>query len=324
MARAKKTRNASALSDHAHVRGVRKGRANKKRGDRDAARRAAARRGGSLLAAGLGLMGLVYGAVELRAWALATPRLCIETIELVGASRAQEGTLRQLAGVEVGQNLVATDADAIEAAVVAHPWVAAATVKKRYPRGLEIRIEEHEPVALVALEHLYYADATGEIVKRYAPGERVALPVVTGLSRASVEDDDPEAKALLTEALGFLSAWASFHGESAPRVAEVHVDPVMGLSFVLEDDEARVQIGAAPYEEKFERWATVQATLEARGVVASRITLSGTRRPERVVAQLRRRAGVDASPKERGGARRSADATVVASGPGGATSEVGR
>lgn len=317
MAKTRSGRPTSALSDHAKVRGVRKGRANQKKGARRQAALQRARTVGSVLAAVLGVGGLGYGAVKLSRWAETSPRFAIEQIEVTGFERAREATLRRLLAVEPGDNLVAVDADAMKEALEAHPWVAEARVDKRYPRGLRVEVVEHRPVALVALEHLYYADATGEIVKRYAPGEAARLPVITGLSRADVERADPVAQAQLFEALTFLEVFAAHQGEDAQAVAEVNVDPVMGLSFVLEEDEARVELGHAPFEAKLDRWVTAKQTLAARGVSVSRISLSG-KRAERVVARLearpaRARAARDAQPKSA-----ARGATVVAAGPGGA------
>lgn len=289
--RPKPSRSGSALSDHAKVRGVRKGRANRKKTEDRGATRRSARRVLTTAGTVVGLIGLVYGTVELVAWAKVSPRFAIEQVTLDGAARAEQAHLLELAGVRAGDNLVAVDSAAIEERLASHPWVATAEASKRYPRGLELEVVEHAPVVMVALGHLYFANAAGEIVKRYAPGEPADLPVVTGLTRAAIESADPVAQAMLTGAIGFVAAWQSFHGSQAPALAEVHVDPVMGLSAVLEGDEARVAFGEGPWEDKFARWQAVQAALEARGVRASRLTLNGSRRPERVVARLERASG---------------------------------
>lgn len=311
------TRNASALSDHAKVRGVRKGRANKRKGERKRTFKEAARRAFAVGGSVLGLAGLGYGVVELSRWAEASPRFAIDEIEVHGAARAQEATLRRMLGVAEGDNLVAADADLMQEQLLVHPWVAQVDVDKRYPRGLVVTVEEYEPVALVALDNLYYADASAEIVKRYSPGEQVDLPVITGLTREEIESGDSDAQARLELALGFLAQWRSHHGEHAPEISEINVDPIMGLSFISTEDEARIELGAPPYEAKIARWSKVKATLTARGVIASRVTLSGSRHPERVVARLGGRSGM-AAKQDRAALAPSGPSAAVASAPEGA------
>jgi|GEM_PF-534473 len=286
MARTKKTKSGSALSDHAAVRGVRKGRSNQRRGARKQRIVSTLKRGLITVTAVAGLGASAFGAHQAWQWAGTSPYFALEAVQMKGAQRASQATLLRLAGVQVGDNLFKADAAAVHDAVAAHPWVDTVVVDKRYPRTLEIEVREHEPVVLVALGHLYYANAEGEIVKRYSPGEQESLPIVTGLSRTQIESDDPQAKHMLAEAVAFIDVWAHTLGDDAPKVAEVNVDPVMGLSFLLQEDSGRVLLGSRPWPHKIQRYQQVQQTLAARGVRASRITLSGTRRPERVVARL--------------------------------------
>ncbi|MCB9650728.1 MAG: FtsQ-type POTRA domain-containing protein [Deltaproteobacteria bacterium] len=297
----------SSLVDRASVRGVKKGRGNRKKGSRRQSTLQGLRVVGGLVLGAALLGGLGYGAHQARRWAHKSPRFALDTIEVVGAGRASEESLLRLSGLRRGLNIFDVDVDRVAEAVEAHPWVAAAQVERRFPRGVRVTVREHQPALMVALDHLYYADASGEVVKRYAPGEREVLPVVTGLERAQVEADDPAARALLEEAVALLDAVSAVRGGGAEQVAEVHVDPVMGLSFVLRDDEARVEVGHAPFEEKLRRLAVVQSSLRERGVLASRITLSGERRPERVVARLARRQEVSSGAARAAAAPRVTD-----------------
>lgn len=295
MAKTRSSRAGSALSDHAAVRGVRQGRSNQRKGQRRQHVLRALRRGVVVVTGVVAVAAAGVGAYKAWGWAHTAPYFAIKQIQVQGMNRASEASLRRRADLNVGENIFAVDTDALVEAVGAHPWVAEVTVQKRYPRNLVITVREHEPVVLVALGHLYYADASSEIVKRYAPGEQESLPVVTGLSRAQVENDDPDARAMLSEAVAFVDVWKQTLGETAPRVVEMNMDPVMGLSVVLDKEEGRIEMGHGPWAPKIERWVTVQQTLAARGVKASRIILSGTRRPERVVAKLATQPGVAAA-----------------------------
>lgn len=210
----------------------------------------------------------------------------VERIEVRGQRRATEESIVRLSGVTTGQNVFELDTDEVARTIEAHPWVASATVQRQLPREVVVEVVEHEPVVLVALDHFYYANAAGEIVKRYAPGEREALPVVTGLTREGIETDDGESRALLLLALRFIADVDETLGAAAPTIAEVHVDAAAGLSFTQKKDGTRIEIGRPPWMDRIARIDRVKDALADRGARASQIMLGGPRRPDRAVARL--------------------------------------
>lgn len=282
----------SSLSDRASVRGVKGGRSNRKR---QAAPRSAKERvlhlgklvGSVALAAAVG-----FGGASGYRYLTTAPAFAVDRLEFLGNDRASVESLERLGAPALGENVFRLDTESLARTLAAHPWVAGVEVERALPRSLRITVREHQPVALVALGHLYYADATGEIVKRYAPGElapgkdgqRSSLPVITGLTRAQIETDDGEAKAQLQGAIEFLSAFAAL--PNAPALAEIHLDPVLGLSFVEAETQTTVVVGGAPWAPRLSRWQEVRSALDEKSVRASRIMLGGERRRDRVVARL--------------------------------------
>lgn len=231
---------------------------------------------------------LAFGVAQLRRYATTSDRFAVQGVRVSGHDRADAETLVRLSGVETGENIFELDLDEVRRAVRSHPWVVEVEVERRLPRTVKIEVTEHEPRVLVALGHLYYANAQGEIVKRYAPGEDEVFTVVTGLSRDAVEAGDGNAQAMLRSAVELLDALDATLGEDAPEVAEINVDPAMGLSLVPSGDGPTVQLGHPPWGEGLSKMATALEALEARGVRASRLTIGGARRPERAVARLSR------------------------------------
>jgi cell division protein FtsQ len=192
----------------------------------------------------------------------------------------------RLAGLAEGQNLLKIDTHELERMVEAHPWVAKAEVERVFPSAIEIRVVEHEPAVVVALGHLYYANDRGEIVKRYTPGENEKLPVVTGLTRDEIETDDGDARARLLSAIELKKEIEAVMGERAPKLAEIHLDRALGVSFVPSDEDVTVVMGAPPWKTSIERYLKVRGALAEKGVRASRIVVGGERRPDRAVAKL--------------------------------------
>lgn len=278
----------SSLTDRASVRGVKQRvRKNRRRRGGDVEPKK-----GTLLVIGKVVLGLAVaaalgvGGLELSEYLESNELFELERIVVTGNTRASEPSLVHLSGVELGHNLMALDAEATARMVEAHPWVAKATVSKKWPRGVELSVVEHEPRVLVALDHLYYANASGTIVKRYSPGERESLPIVTGLSREEIETDEGESRAKLILALRFLDELDASLGPAAPRIAEINVDTAVGLSFTEPEDETRVVVGHPPWTDRIRRLDEVKAALEKRGVTASTIMLDGQQRKDRAVARL--------------------------------------
>lgn len=216
-----------------------------------------------------------------------SPVFALEDVEVVGAARATADEIRALASVEPGDNSVALDTAELARLVEKHPWVSSARVLRRLPRGLTIEVEEHAPVALVALEHLYYVDADGEVVKRLVPGEREALPVITGLSREDVEHSDALALSQIRAALAFVGAWS--RSEAAARggtLDEVHVGPAGEISIGLADEPVRAHLGPGPWDESLARYLSVREEARERGFVAAEIAAWSERHPERAVVRI--------------------------------------
>lgn len=278
----------SSLVDRARVRGVKKkARANRRRrGEPRSPKRESLTRAFKVAGVLAVIGGLGFGVRALYAHALTSPVFAIDHLSVSGTERASERSILELSGVSRQDNLLAVDVDEVARTVEAHPWVASAELRRHYPDGLEIVVVEHLPVVLVALDHLYYANRSGEIVKRYAPGERELLPVVTGISRDQIETDDGESRARLLRALSFLEALDASLAADAPEVAEIHLGSEAGLAFTPRGEDVRIVVGHPPWGPRIARLNEVRSALDERGVRASRIMLDGQRRGGRAVARL--------------------------------------
>jgi hypothetical protein len=146
---------------------------------------------------------------------------------------------------------------------------------------------------LVAIDHVYYANGDGEIVKRLAPSEEADLPVVSGLTRDQIETDDGESRALLRSAVQFLDAMSRRVGADRPpaiagaatgKIGELRVDPALGLSFV--EDGVEIVVGHPPFERTIDQLVRVRAALDDRRVEARTIVLGFDERRDRAVARL--------------------------------------
>lgn len=186
-------------------------------------------------------------------------RFALHTIEVLGAHRTSEDEVRAQSGLRLGQNLFAIDPRAAEERVRALSWVREVQVARTPPDGVRIEVEEHRPVALVALEDLYYVDAEARAFRAYVTGEPIDLPIVLGVDRGGYERADTEAIRRLKSAIAFLKAWSSALGADFPLPRTVEVGAV-GLVRYTEVGGATVAVGPAPWDE---------ALIDARDAIAS-------------------------------------------------------
>lgn len=74
----------------------------------------------------------------------------VRTVDVTGASHLTAATVEDLAAIADGTSVWWLDEEAAEARLERHPWVADAVVSASFPRSVSIRIQEREPVAVLA------------------------------------------------------------------------------------------------------------------------------------------------------------------------------
>jgi cell division protein FtsQ len=85
------------------------------------------------------------------AWAAQSPLFSVAAIEMDGAFNARVGEVLAEQDVYPGRPLVLIRTGAVEAALEADPWVKEATVRRRFPDRIEVRITERREVAAVVV-----------------------------------------------------------------------------------------------------------------------------------------------------------------------------
>ena len=105
-----------------------------------------------------------------------TSLLDVDRIEVEGAGpRVTEWTVREVAGIEVGQPLFDLDLGAVDGRLTALPWVAEATVDREWSGTVRLRILERTPV-VVAVNPVgaqVLLDAVGAVLDAVDPGAPV-------------------------------------------------------------------------------------------------------------------------------------------------------
>ena len=209
----------------------------------------------------------------------------LKEIRFHGLARTQAEELLGILPVQRGDHLLVVDPEAVEAALLRHPWVARAEVRRRLPPALDIEVTERRAVALVDLGGLYLVDPRGEVFKRAAPGDGLDLPVVTGIERDAWTDRRGEVEPLLAGALALATAWAEDRLDGFAPISEIHVDPDYGTTVVTADG-AEVRLGQRDLEAKLSRLSRLLPALEAEGRKPEVIHLDNRRHPDWVAVRF--------------------------------------
>jgi cell division protein FtsQ len=222
----------------------------------------------------------IWGGSALWHWALETPFFALSEVRFEGNQRATEEELLRLAGLRKGENLLQLEAAQIQQAMLTHPWVKSAKVKKRYPREVEVQLHEYREVAVLALGDLYLLDEGGKPFKRVQPNEQVDLPLITGLDKEGFVDGPEESRLALRTALAALRA---FRAELS-GLSEVRMEGAEAILVLNSGQE--VLLGESGFEKKIRTLKRVQEELARRELWAQTIRLNNRARAERVTVQM--------------------------------------
>ena len=239
--------------------------------------------------AGVALVASVSSTV---AWAArnyvkTSTRFAVKEVVVSGGHHRSADELILQAGIDKGTNIFTLDLDVAKAKLLADPWLSEATLARRLPGTIFVHVTEREAGAIVALGESYLASREGEIFKRLQVGDPIELPIITGISEATVADDREGAKETVRRALDLASDYEhSPLGQKAP-LQEIHVGGDQAFTIIVGKNALSLALGEPPFRRKIEQAARVLAELERRGAKADAIMLDNEARPERVVVRMR-------------------------------------
>ena len=132
-----------------------------------------------LFAAALLLVGAPVGVAV---WALTTPHLALEHLEVRSANRVPVSWVEEALSPLVGQNLLRLSLPSASLRLREHPWVAGASLRKSLPHGLKVDILPRRPRAVLeGSGERSFVDGRGEVIARLESGEgSLGLPLLRG------------------------------------------------------------------------------------------------------------------------------------------------
>ncbi|MEY3013145.1 MAG: hypothetical protein RIT45_1880 [Pseudomonadota bacterium] len=266
------------------------------------------------VAASVALALLFAVATSYDVWSQRTRQFKVRGFEIHGQHRAWAAQVQHASGLRHGSPLFGVQEADLAAAVTELPWVARATVHIRMPGTVEIEVHEHEPAALLSDDGLWVIDARAQVVKPLDPGEKVDVPMLTGVALADLLPPLPGLYAALrtlpwvgavgrrievecrtrraltrSRAQAMLRLYERVQESDVAEIFEVGElawDEVTGATLVRADDGAELRLGHIDDDDQarqLDRAARLLHTLKGRGERLRYALLDDTLRPERII-----------------------------------------
>jgi cell division protein FtsQ len=182
-----------------------------------------------------------------------------------GPQRLTTQAVLDQAHLRVGMNIFAVNLTTTRKRLLAHPWIASAEVGREIPSGIQVRIEEHEPLAILDLGRKFVLNAEGRIFKEWHPSDPGDLPLVTGLDYADIDPHGQASSAAYKSILRVLKLGRQ-PASVLPneRIQRIDVDREIGITVYAFEKAQAIKLGFKDYPTKYGRLKHVLGYLKAR------------------------------------------------------------
>lgn len=203
--------------------------------------------------------------------ALLTAQLLLESgyfsvnqVRVEHHARVDEGDILEASDIKPGDSLFDLDLHLIGRKIEEHPWIARAEVERAFPDQVVIRVVERQPRAIIDLGYLYYVDADGDIFKLLDGEDHLDFPVLTGIDRQAVLEDQALVRNRLHEGLALMQELERRQLFSLADVSEIHYDEQEGLIVYTYRGGVPVHLGTDDFAGKLDRLERIYPDLKPR------------------------------------------------------------
>ena len=134
----------------------------------------------SFVIVGVAMVSLLFA--SLYEYLVKSPFMRLEEVIVRGGDEEFKEDVLKIARLKPDASLLSLKLDALKGRIEKHPWIGAVDLEKRFPRTLVIQVEKEEPLAIVALDHLYYMNRQGFVFTKVDQTGELDYPVITGVS----------------------------------------------------------------------------------------------------------------------------------------------
>ena len=208
-----------------------------------------------------------------------------ETIAIAGEQRLTSDQILKTADIEKGVNLVSLNLKTIREKLLAHPWIAEADIRRTFPKTIDIRIREQEPMAVIDFGKQFLVNRSGLIFKEAEASEATGLPVLTGIAYTDWKTSETPETRVFTSVLEILKI-GSGTDEVLPNrlIKNIRIDREIGLTLETETPLRSIQVGYGDYQKKYRRLEKILSYVMENDTLAY-IEEIDLRNPDHIVAK---------------------------------------
>lgn len=180
----------------------------------------------------------------------------VASIKVTGTKQLHEAEIVTLSGLAKGENIFKIDRAAAEKRISTNSMIEGVQVERRFPRTVEVIIQERTPVALLPVAGgLVEIDDHGLVLSKKSKINKDTLPIITGLD---FPDNLAVGKKINSDKLEMgLKMIAQMDMEAKKEIAEIDVfDPQKLRAFTVQG--AEIRLGSAEgFQDKFKKFLQV-------------------------------------------------------------------
>jgi cell division protein FtsQ len=189
-----------------------------------------------------------------------------EELMVNGAHRLTQNQVLQQANITTGVNIFSVNLSKVRKRLLAHSWIEDAEVRRELPSGINIRVKEQEPLAVLDLGRKFIINTHGEIFKEMDKADHCNLPMISGLEFSDINVKG-ESRSIPFDSVMKILGLGQKPESVLPYslIKKIHVDREMGLSIYAFDNIREIKIGYNNYQDKYAMLKDVLFYLEKNG-----------------------------------------------------------
>lgn len=189
-----------------------------------------------------------------------------EELMVNGTHRLTQNQVLQQANIATGVNIFSVNLSKVRKRLLAHSWIEDAEVRRDLPSGINIRVKEQEPLAVLDLGRRFIINTHGEIFKEMDKADHCNLPMISGLEFSDINVKG-ESRSIPFDSVMKILGLGQKPESVLPYslIKKIHVDREMGLSIYAFDNIREIKIGYNNYQDKYAMLKDVLFYLEKNG-----------------------------------------------------------
>jgi cell division protein FtsQ len=189
-----------------------------------------------------------------------------EELMVNGAHRLTQNQVLQQANITTGVNIFSVNLSKVRKRLLAHSWIEDAEVRRELPSGINIRVKEQEPLAVLDLGRKFIINTHGEIFKEMDKADYCNLPMISGLEFSDINVKG-ESRSVPFDSVMKILGLGQKPESVLPYslIKKINVDREMGLTIYAFDHIREIKIGYNNYQDKYAMLKDVLFYLEKNG-----------------------------------------------------------